>query len=440
LIDNFLKDRSDIVAVSEYVDANYSGVTFDRPGLNELFSKVICGEINCLIVKDLSRLGRSFIEVGILLRDFFPQYGVRFISINDNIDTYVAAAHGDMLVSLKNIINEQYSYDISKKTRAALTVRREHGDYVGASPCYGYVRSDDNRHRLVPDEYAAEIVKSIFAMKVQGKSAAKIAAYLNGKGVSSPRIYKNRSSATRQIEKSTWSAGTVLRILKDKTYTGALIQGRQSVYSFPIKQTITHPENEWITTIEAHAPIISLNEFEQVQRLLQLDTRNRILRSFPRDSTKFVLIIKKYLRDCTVDTRKKVSKLARKSRKQSQSGRPVTVSTPFIVTAGYVRLSVEDRDNKGSSIHGQKQIIQEYVERHTMLHLIKIFVDDGESGLTYERPAFKEMLEAAEQGKIKCIIVKDISRLGRNLIDTGVLFRKIISFIRNQTYLRHRRL
>lgn len=161
LIENFVERNPDIEVVSEKIDDGYSGIIFDRPAFKEMMQDVTDGNINCVIVKDLSRLGREYIETGRYLRRVFPAYGVRFIAITDSIDT----AHDsgdDLTVSVKNIMNEAYCRDISIKTRSSLDVKRRNGDFVGAFPVYGYMKAEDNKNLLVPDPYAARVVYDIF--------------------------------------------------------------------------------------------------------------------------------------------------------------------------------------------------------------------------------------------------------------------------------------
>ena len=185
LIENFVERNPDIEVVSEKIDDGYSGIIFDRPAFKEMMQDVTDGNINCVIVKDLSRLGREYIETGRYLRRVFPAYGVRFIAITDSIDT----AHDsgdDLTVSVKNIMNEAYCRDISIKTRSSLDVKRRNGDFVGAFPVYGYMKAEDNKNLLVPDPYAARVVCDIFRMRLEGASASKIASELNRLGILSP--------------------------------------------------------------------------------------------------------------------------------------------------------------------------------------------------------------------------------------------------------------
>lgn len=278
LIDDFVKNNPDIEVVSVKVDDGFSGVLFDRPAFLEMMEDIKAGTINCVIVKDLSRLGREYIETGRYLRRIFPSFGVRFIAINDNIDTLNESCD-ELGVSLKNLLNDAYSHDISKKTRCALETKRQNGDYVGACTIYGYQKDEDNKNRLVIDEIAARTVQDIFRMKINGVSAKKIADELNHLGVLSPIEYKKSKGLPHPTggfadkEGAKWSVTTIVRILKDETYTGTLIQGRQGTYNHKLKTLIDNPADQWVRTENAHDPIIRKHDFDLVQKILRLDTR-----------------------------------------------------------------------------------------------------------------------------------------------------------------------
>ena len=278
MLDSFIESQPEIEAICEYVDDGVSGVIFDRPAFKEMMADVENGKINCVIVKDLSRLGREYIETGRYLRRIFPAYGVRFIAINDNIDT-LKDSGDDLVISIKSIINDAYSRDISVKVRSALNAKRQNGDYVGACPIYGYRKADDNNNQLVIDEYAADVVRSIFRMKLEGMSALKIADSLNNLGYLSPLEYKKDRGLPRPTggfsdkEGAKWSPTTVIRILSDETYTGTLIQARQGTHNYKIKDIINRPESEWSRTDGAHEAIITKHDFDLAQKIMRLDTR-----------------------------------------------------------------------------------------------------------------------------------------------------------------------
>ena len=223
LIEDFVKKNPDIEIVSEKVDDGYSGIVFDRPAFMEMICDIEAGKVNCVIVKDLSRLGREHSETARYLRRVFPAYGVRFIAINDNIDTAKDSSGDDLSVSLKSIMNDAYCRDISVKTRSALAAKRKNGDFVGACVVYGYKRADDNKNQLAIDEYASRVVQDIFRMKIEGVSALGIANELNRLNIHSPFEYKKSKGLPHakggfaDKKNSKWSATTIFRILRDET-------------------------------------------------------------------------------------------------------------------------------------------------------------------------------------------------------------------------------
>ena len=279
LIENFIERNPDIQIVSEKIDDGYSGIIFDRPAFKEMMQDITDGKINCVIVKDLSRLGREYIETGRYLRRVFPTYGVRFIAITDNIDTAHEGSGDDLTVSVKNIMNEAYCRDISIKTRTSLDIKRRNGDFVGAFPVYGYMKSEENKNLLVPDPYASRVVRDIFRMRLDGTSALRIATVLNEMGILSPLAYKKNNGfpyakhGYADKEDCKWSATTIIRILQDETYIGTLVQGKQGTPHYKIKQMEQRPSSEWIRVPDAHEPLIAKQDFELVQRIRRLDTR-----------------------------------------------------------------------------------------------------------------------------------------------------------------------
>jgi DNA invertase Pin-like site-specific DNA recombinase len=278
MLDSFIEGQPDIEAVSEKIDDGVSGVIFDRKAFKEMMADIENGLINCVIVKDLSRLGRDFIETGRYLRRIFPAYGVRFIAVNDHIDT-LHDSGDDLTVSVRTLVNDAYSRDISVKTRSVLNAKRGNGEFVANYPVYGYRRDAENKNVLAIDDFPASIVRDIFRMKLEGASALRIADTLNELGVLSPPEYK-KSRGLPHAKKgycdhngAKWSATTVIRILNDETYTGTLIQGRQGTVNYKIKDIIDRPESEWFRTEGAHEPIVSKLNFDLAQKILRLDTR-----------------------------------------------------------------------------------------------------------------------------------------------------------------------
>lgn len=280
LILDFLKSHTEIKVHSVYADDGYSGVNFDRPNFQRMLEDIRKDIVNCVVVKDLSRFGRNYIEAGRYIEKIFPMLGVRFIAVTDNYDSVTAAGSygSDMVVPFKNLINDAYCRDISVKIRSHLEMKRKKGEYIGAFAVYGYLKDERNKNRLVIDEYAAGVVRDIFAMKLCGMNQQTIADRLNKDGILSPMEYKKSlgirlETTFKKGTQAKWSYNAVLRILKNEIYTGVLAQGKQTTPNYKIKTRVTKPEEEWIKVKNAHEPIIPKRDFDLVQELLKQDTR-----------------------------------------------------------------------------------------------------------------------------------------------------------------------
>lgn len=176
LILDFVSKRPDIQLIDEFIDDGYSGISFERPAFQKMINEIESGKINCIIVKDLSRFGRNFIEAGRYIEQVFPQYGVRFIAINDHIDSASECSESEsILTPFKNLINDAYSRDISIKVRSQLEIKRKKGDFIGSFAAYGYVKDPNDHHKLVVDDFAASVVRDIFSWKMDGASQQRIA-------------------------------------------------------------------------------------------------------------------------------------------------------------------------------------------------------------------------------------------------------------------------
>ena len=279
LIRDYMTRHPELRECGMKVDDGFTGSNFDRPAFQEMMAEVKAGRINCIVVKDLSRFGRDHLEAGEYLERIFPFLGVRFIAINDNYDSLYSNAESDeLIVPFKNLINEAYCRDTSVKIRSQLEIKRRRGDFIGSFAVFGYRKDPADRHRLLVDDYAAEVVRDIFQWKLDGLSAGDIAARLSASGIPTPMDYKqsqgmNYSTSFRIKEKSEWSAGMILRILKNPVYTGVLEQGRVTTPSYRVKRLVNKPREEWAIVENCHEAIISGYDFESVQKALALDAR-----------------------------------------------------------------------------------------------------------------------------------------------------------------------
>ncbi len=276
---NFIGEHPEISLYRELVDDGYTGSNFERPGFQKMIDMVSKGEIDCIIVKDLSRFARDYVGSGYYLEKLFPTMGIRFISINDNIDYMVDdSANTKLIMVFKNVLNDSYIHDISVKIRSQFEIKRKKGEYIGAFVAYGYRKSEEDKHRLVVDKNAAEIVRSIYNQRMHGISASAIADKLNLHNIPSPAEYKklcgsNFKANLQKRHEAKWSAKAVIRILTNEIYTGTLIQGKRSTVNYKVKKVVEIDKSEWSIKHNAHEAIISREQFDIVQKLIGRDTR-----------------------------------------------------------------------------------------------------------------------------------------------------------------------
>ena len=279
LIRSFIREQEDMELFDCYADDNYSGSNFERPEFKRMISDIRAGRVNCVIVKDLSRFGRDYIETGRYLDQIFPALGVRFIALTDRYDSFSAdAGERNIVLPVKNFINDSYCRDISTKVKSQLAIKRRKGECLAAFAVYGYRKSAEDRNRLLVDDYAAGIVRRIFAWKIEGMAVSAIAEKLNGLHILSPKEYKKslglnyRGGFTRGSD-SRWSSPSVRRILTNEVYLGHLVQGRTERVNYKVKKCVEKPKEEWIRVENTHEPIISADDFAIVQNLLKADGR-----------------------------------------------------------------------------------------------------------------------------------------------------------------------
>ena len=298
LIRDFLGRHPEIQIVSEKSDDGYSGVNFDRPAFNEMMDEVRSGKVDCIVVKDLSRFGRNYIESGNYIERVFPFMGVRFIAINDNYDSAEKSHSDSLIIPFKNLINDAYCKDISVKIRSQLEIKRKKGEFIGAFAVYGYLKDKENHNKLVVDECASEVVRLIYRLKIQGMSQGRIADKLNEEGILCPMEYKislgmNVQTNFRVHQKAKWSAVSVTRILTNEIYTGVLIQGKSGTPNYKVKKKMQKDESEWIRVEDSHEPIIDKETFQSVQQLMKKDTRLA-----PSEKNVYLLSGYVYCNDC----------------------------------------------------------------------------------------------------------------------------------------------
>lgn len=254
--------------VDIYTDDGYTGTNFNRPDFIRLISDINAGKIDLVITKDLSRLGRDYIQVGYYTENYFPERNIRYIAVNDGIDTFSKTSNND-IGPFMSVINDMYAKDISKKVRTVKRTKAAKGQFIGAFAPYGYKKHPNDITKLIIDEEAAEVVRYIFNEYVSGRGLAYIAHRLNEKGIDCPSIYKQKESKYHcKATANLWGHATIRKILTNKVYTGDLIQHKGEMVSYKVKKYRLLPKEEYLIKENAHEPIIDKKTFELARDIL----------------------------------------------------------------------------------------------------------------------------------------------------------------------------
>mgnify|MGYP000942744728 FL=1 len=280
LLDDYYQQHIDEFESTQppYVDDGYTGTDTNRDSFQRLLSDIYAKKVNCVIVKDLSRLSRNYTDAGSLIENLFVQMNVRFISLTEGIDSYLNPdSISNLIVPITNVINDNFCYQTSKKIRQVFDMKRRNGEFIGGFAAYGYKKNPKDKNALIVDEEAAEIVKNIYEWFLDGMSKNAIVHNLNDRGILCPSEYKKSKGLNYQnpsgSERPLWSSKTVSDILKNRLYVGDMVQGRQRVKSYKIHTQEQVPENEWYIVENTHEGVIERPIFEKVQELLKRDTR-----------------------------------------------------------------------------------------------------------------------------------------------------------------------
>lgn len=268
IMESFAALHPDIQVSGIYTDNGITGRTFERAAFQQMLADVEAGKINCIIVKDLSRLGRSTIDTGYYIEKYFPVRQVRFIAVNDQYDSEANQNNGEhIILPFKNMVNEAYAADISRKVRSQTRQSMKSGNYIGARPPYGYRKDPENCHKLIVNEETAPAVRDIFQWAADGVSLNRIATQLNEQGIITPGFYLVKCGLIkpgRLMGSGNWQTWTITKILADEVYVGDMVQGKTKTIGH--KQVPTEPE-EWIVVRDTHEPLIRRELFEKVQEL-----------------------------------------------------------------------------------------------------------------------------------------------------------------------------
>ncbi len=293
LLHNYIEQHHFHV-INEYVDDGYSGGNFDRPGFKRMLKDLEDKKINCIITKDLSRLGRDHIDTGRYIERYFPENNIRYIAVNDDYDTFRESSGSDMM-PFRLSMNDIYAKDISKKVRSSLMAMKEEGKFCGSMPSYGYKRDDADKHKLVPDPKTAPVVKKIFELYTLGYGSSMIADILTQDKEPTPVMIKNHTS---RLDKTNhpeiWKSSSVNNILKNRVYTGCTIQHIMQNVSYKSKKKKRVPKSEWIVKENTHEPLVDKNTF-----LLAQSIRNKSNNyEEGRRKVEYILSQMVYCKDC----------------------------------------------------------------------------------------------------------------------------------------------
>ena len=397
LIYDFMKSHPGLELYDEYKDDGKSGSNFDRAEFQRMMKDIEEGKVNCVIVKDQSRFGRDYIDVGKYKEKIFPKLGVRFITINEGYDSLSATSSDDLAFTINSFVYDFYIRDISTKIRTNLTAKKQNGEYAGAFVAYGYVKDSDDKSKLVVDPFAADVVRDIFRWKIEGLSPQNIAIRLNELGIPSPAEYKRLSGSNYKTNfqassKAIWSHVSVRRILKNEIYLGVMIQGKRTTPNYKTKTVVTKAESEWLRVEGTHEAIISARDFELVQELLKDDTHCR-----SGDITVPVYAGRVYCGDCGATAVRKTVSYADKR---------------YV----YYVCNANKHDKKVCSRHSIREDVLDQVIYQTVRHQIDLLLDVDKAlrqfeNLSWEKHKLKQ-LDASIEIQEEAVRKNNMLRLG----------------------------
>ena len=275
LLNEFVRQHR-LSVYDTYVDDGYSGTNFDRPAFRRMIGDIEAGKVNMVITKDLSRLGRDYILTGHYMERYFPEKRVRYISLLDGIDTGVESSAND-ITPFRAIMNDMYAKDISKKIKSVKRDKQRKGQFIGGKPMFGYRMHPAEKNRIVVDEEAAQVVRRIFGMALEGVSCRQIAARLNAEGVLTPAAYAGLPVGRPGPYTGLWSSERISEMLQNETYIGNMVQGRTVKVSYKSKKCLRQARENWVVVENTHEPLIDRETFEKVQALVagRRHTRSR---------------------------------------------------------------------------------------------------------------------------------------------------------------------
>ena len=268
IIDNYLKEHREHKLVDYYIDDGYSGTNFDRPEFQRMLGDIKNKKIDVILIKDLSRLGRNYIETGNFVEVVFPAMGVSVISVDENYEIDSSDYYRNDYVALKNLFNDLYAKDIYKKVRSSLILKKQNGKFVGKLAPYGYIKDLKDKHKFVVDKNVSHIIKKIFDMILDGKSRREVADFLNDNDILTPSEYLKINTDRDMTVMKKWNSEMVNSILRNENYTGTLFQGKKRKLNYRVDKKISIDKKDWIVTENHHEAIVSKEKFDKVQYIL----------------------------------------------------------------------------------------------------------------------------------------------------------------------------
>lgn len=375
LLTEYVEEHPELTAYDCYIDDGYTGTNFDRPAFGRMLRDIEAGNVTCVLVKDLSRFGRDYIEAGRYLERWLPEHGVRFIAAADRIDSERGVY--DMMMPLKNLFNAQYAKDISQKVRCALDTKRQHGEFIGAFASYGYKKDPADHNHLVVDPAAAAVVRRIFTLYEGGMGKIQIARLLSTEKIPCPSQYKRMMgeryrNGTRLESTTYWTYATIHRILKSELYVGNLEQGRDrrvQIHGAAKRKK----RDDWVIVEGTHEPVVSQEQWDRVQSLLN---RNARTPAFEQNVSPFAGFLK--CGDC-----------GRSMAKTTRGGRT------FYTCGSYKRY--------GPTVCSEHYITQETLEKIVLRDVNRILSGTKNLQALIERAERETLRKGGTQGERDCL-------------------------------------
>lgn len=360
LILNFLKKIPNVSIYKEYIDDGFTGTNFERPGFQEMQQDIMCGKVNMVVVKDLSRFGRNYVDTGKFIKKKYRAAGVRFVAVLENFDSLTATSTDyNLLMPVRNFVNDQFSSDISAKVRGNQSAMRSEGLYIGPYVSYGRKKSSTDKHVILIDEYASNVILDMVNDLFHGYTVQKISERLNARGVPAPADYKRiqgirYKTGFQTNVKSKWTPKTVIRVLVDPMNIGTMEQGKRKRINYKVRTMVEKPKEERDIVENKVLPIMSVDVYENVMRLLLMD-----MRVAPGQETVYLFCGLLYCGDC----------------KRSMTRRKLNTGIHYICTTynkndGCSRHSISDRDLQSIVLNTIQTYIATLVQMEETLNYI----------------------------------------------------------------------